>query len=268
MLAQRTLHRLRDLVSLLERRSRVVPDRQDVLAADADAADVVVPIDELLEDHRLRSGLVERGDQLLDGVDDEHVLPAPTGVGLEHGRHARVRNDVLPVQRELKVAQRPDVVDVRDVLLVGQHDGLRDRDAQTPRQRALEELLVRLPPEGVVDDDRPHQRDALQVRAEVGHLVRDAVDENRVTRLRVLGRAAQDSQLGADALGGPTLVDLVDERSREGVLASDQESDLLVSHHQPSARRSDDRRRVASHHLFPVGPIVRPAGPEIQLDVD
>src|SRR5207245_8382309 len=98
----------------------------------ADAAHVVVPVDELLQDHRLQAGLVVGGDELFDRVDDEDVFPPAAGVRLEHGGEARVRNQVLPVERKLQVAQRLHVVDGGNVLLVRQDDGLRNRHAQLP----------------------------------------------------------------------------------------------------------------------------------------
>src|SRR5207248_9762243 len=58
LVAELALDRPVDLVALFERRARVVADREYVLASDADAADVVVPVDELLQDHRLEAGLV------------------------------------------------------------------------------------------------------------------------------------------------------------------------------------------------------------------
>src|SRR5256714_5511664 len=69
--AQITFDRTADDIPLVERRRRVIPDRKDILATDGDAADVVLPLDELLKDHRLRpvsrresAGLVVRPDEL------------------------------------------------------------------------------------------------------------------------------------------------------------------------------------------------------------
>ena len=233
LIAQGAGGRVRDLVALFERRARVVADGEDVLAPDADAAHVVLPVDELLQDHRLQAAGVVGGDQLLDGVDDVHVLPASPGVRLEHRRQPGVGDDAFPVQRMLKVAQRLLVVDVGDVLLVGQDHGLGHRDAELARQRAFEELLIRLPPEGVVDDDGAHQRGALEVGAVVGDLVRDAVDDDGVRGFFELGGAAQHRQLRAHALGRATLVDHVDEGQRKRVFAPDQDSDFLCSHRRP-----------------------------------
>src|SRR2546421_4924516 len=142
-------------------------------------------------------------------------------------------DDALPVERVLQVAQRGVVVDVWDVLLVREDDGLRHRDPELARQRALEELLVRLPPEGVVDDRGAHQGRALQMRSVVGDLMRDAVDDHSVPGLLQLPRPTEDGELGRNSFGGAPLVDHVDERPREGVLASDQNPDDLVFAHRP-----------------------------------
>ena len=213
-----------------------------MLAPDADAADVVVPVDELLQDHRLEPGLVVGRDELLDRVDDEHVLPAAARVGLQHRRQARVADQRLPVQRELEVAERPLLVDVGDVLLVGQHDRLRHRDPELARERALEELLVRLPPEGVVDDHGAHEHRALQVGAVVGHLMGDPVHEHGVVLLGQLRGAAENRQLGADPLGRTAVVDEVEKRHRESVLASDQQADDLLFRHSPFPLRRPQAR--------------------------
>src|SRR5207247_991800 len=53
--AEVTFDRPADHVPLVERRGGVVADRQDILPSDGDATDVVLPFDELLEVHRLRS---------------------------------------------------------------------------------------------------------------------------------------------------------------------------------------------------------------------
>src|SRR5207245_7423027 len=75
LVAEPALNRVRGLVALFERRLGVVADREDVVASDADAPDVVVPVDKFLQDHRLQAGLVVRGDELLHRADDEDVLP-------------------------------------------------------------------------------------------------------------------------------------------------------------------------------------------------
>src|SRR5207245_2612502 len=103
----------------------------DVLSTDADAPDVVLPLDELLEDHRFRpvarcepTRLVVRPDELLLAVHAIDVLPTTAGVRLEDGGKAGVSEERIPVERVLPVAQRL-VRDLRDVRLVRPHRRLR-----------------------------------------------------------------------------------------------------------------------------------------------
>src|SRR5438094_685202 len=79
-----------DDVALVKRRRWVIADREDVLPSDGDASDVVLPLDELLQDHRLRPvprretpGLVVGPDQLVLRVDAIDVLPSAAGVRLQ-----------------------------------------------------------------------------------------------------------------------------------------------------------------------------------------
>src|SRR2546423_1087665 len=51
--AQFAFDRTTDDIALVERRRRVIADRKNILPTDGDAADVVLPLDELLKDHRL-----------------------------------------------------------------------------------------------------------------------------------------------------------------------------------------------------------------------
>src|SRR6185503_4224428 len=115
------------------------------------------------------------------------------------------------------------LVDVRDVRLVRQYDRLRYRHADLARERALEELLIRLPPERVVDHDGPHERCALEVRAVVRHLVADAVDDDRVLRLLELLCAAEHGHRGVHAVRRALLVHRLDEGRRESVLSADED---------------------------------------------
>jgi hypothetical protein len=57
------------------------------------------------------------------------------------------------------------------IALLGQEDRLRDRQAETRRDRVVEELVVRRPPEGIVDDVRAVQDGVLQRAAVVLDLV-------------------------------------------------------------------------------------------------
>src|SRR5438034_1264918 len=225
-----------DDVTLVERRRGVVADRKDILAADRDAADVVLPLDELLKDHRLRpvagrkrAGLVVGPDELLLGVDAIDVLPPAAGIRLQDRGQPRVLDERVPFERVLKVAKGL-VRDVGDVRLVREDDGLRHSDAELAREGALEELLVCFPPERVVHDNGSLQHRTFQMGAVIRDLVADPVDEHRVTLRLDLARATQNGHLGADALRGTLAVDRFDERARECVLAADEKADDLLGH--------------------------------------
>src|SRR5256885_9460131 len=134
-------------VPFVEWSGGVVANRKDVLPSDGDAPDVVLPLDELLKDHRLRpvsgrepAGLVVGPDELVLRVDSIDVLPSAAGVWLQDRGQARVLDERVPVERVLDVAQRV-IRDVGDVRLVRQDDGLRHGYAKFARKRALEELL-------------------------------------------------------------------------------------------------------------------------------
>ena len=63
-------------------------------------------------------------------------------------------------------------------------------------EREVEELIVRAPPEGVVDDDRSGKRRVLQVAAIEGNVVGDAIDDDVVGRGLRHPNFADDGQLG------------------------------------------------------------------------
>ncbi len=84
---------------------RAVLDDEDLLPPDADAAHVLVEVDELLERHHVEARGVVGAHQLLGVADDAHVLPAAAVGGLEDRGELHVVDDRLPRERELEVAQ-------------------------------------------------------------------------------------------------------------------------------------------------------------------
>ena len=97
-----------------------------------------------------------------------------------------------------------------NVILLRQQNRLRNRHAKFRRQRIVEELVVGRPPERIVDDDRPFERQTLQRGAIERHLVRDAIDYQVVTRRIVVANAAEHQVLSRDfALAA--LVDVSDQ---------------------------------------------------------
>ena len=246
---------------------RIVLHRQHVLLAEAQAADELIPLDELLHDHRQQARLVVVVDQLVERAADVHVLPAAAVRVLEDARHADVVDDRLPVERILEVAQALVVLDARDVLLVRQRHRLGAGDAEPRGERRAEELVVGRPHERVVDDRRALQHGVLEVGPVVRHLVRDAIDDHVVRHGLVHRRAAELHELGGHAL--VAAVDFVDEPRRKRPLAADDQTDLV---HVPlslvTVFHNVERLVVAAdvdpNHVAPVRPVVRPAIPDAQ----
>src|SRR5579885_3807497 len=92
-------------VAPLERRVRVVANGLDLGASKADAAHVLLEVDELLHDHLELSGLVVAAHEIRHVVDLVDVPPAPADGRLQDGRAPDVVEHALPIQRRLKVAQ-------------------------------------------------------------------------------------------------------------------------------------------------------------------
>src|SRR6516225_5485074 len=103
------------------------------------------------------------------------VLPSPAAEGFEEGWKADVAENSVPVQGVNQVAHGL-LVGVGGKLLVGQDDGARHRDADPGGQGVVEKLVVRTPPEGVIDDDGAAQDRVLEVGAIEGDILRDAVN--------------------------------------------------------------------------------------------
>ncbi len=162
-------------------------------------------------------------EELVRSVHPVDVLPAAAGERLEVGREADVVEDRLPVERVGEVAHRL-LVGVGRMLMGGEEDGLRHRDADLGRQAVVEELLVGAPPEGVVDHRRSIERGVLQVGAVERDVLRDAVDDHRVSRRLALHELVDPHRLGDDAVD-PLGVDAVDQRVGEGVLLAEQDAD-------------------------------------------
>ena len=140
---------------------RVVLDGHDVGATDTDAAHELVEVDEFLQDHGQRVRLVVGADQLVDRVDLVHVLPAAAPGVLEDSGQPDIGDDGVPVQRIVQVAQTlaDDALDIR---LVGQDQRSGRRDSQAGNQAGAEELVVRAPPERVVDGVRALEQRVLR----------------------------------------------------------------------------------------------------------
>src|SRR5690348_8363783 len=181
----------------------------------------MIPLDELLDDHRQLAGGVVMREEIVEGAADVHVAPS-TAMGIfQYAGETHVINDAVPVDGVFEISQTLIVLDAGDVFLVRQRDGARAGDAERRRERRVEELVVRRPHERVVDDDRSLEDGVLQEGPIIRDLVRDTVDDHRVVDQVVHRRSAKLDVLGDDTL--TAAIDFFDERRREGPLAADYE---------------------------------------------
>ena len=72
---------------------------------------------------------------------------------LQDARQPDIVDDTVPVDGIFQIAQTLIMLDAGNVFLVRQRDRARAGDAEACRERRVEELVVRRPHEGVVDDD-------------------------------------------------------------------------------------------------------------------
>src|SRR5262249_1391874 len=131
--------------------------------------------------------------KLLEVVHAMHVLPAAAVGRLQDRRKSDVARERLPIERELQVAERPLGVDAFHVRFLWEHDGARNRDADARGERVAEKLVVRAPPEWVVDDVRAGQRRRFQKETVERHLVAQPVDDDTVFVKSVLPEALLDA---------------------------------------------------------------------------
>src|SRR5262249_44576573 len=104
-------------------------------------------------------------------------------------------------------------------VLLRQHDRARYGHADARGERVAEELVVRTPPERIVDAYRAAEGSRFEVETVVLHLVADAIDEHRVRTCETFGGAADLRELGNDAR---PLVATLEERLGEGLFPADQ----------------------------------------------
>ena len=96
--------------------------------------------------------------------------------------------------------------------LLGKHHRLRAGDAQAGGQAGFEELVVGGPHEGIVDHVAALQNGVLEIRAVVGHLVRNAIYQHGIGAGLIHAGTAQFGVLGCHP--GVAAVDLFDKRRR------------------------------------------------------
>src|SRR5437879_11240011 len=147
--------------------------------------------------------------------------PATPEERLQDGGTPDIVQQRVPLNRVFQIAQGlgSDVHVLRVGLLWQQHR-LRDGHAELLRRRSVEEFIVGRPPKRIVDDVGALQHGVLQIAAIVGHLMRDAVDNDSVARWFARGRRADTHTFSADAFRSAEIVDPADERRGKTVLPS------------------------------------------------
>jgi len=158
----------------------IVLDGIDHFPADAEAANELLPVNELLGDHRQESGPIVIVEQLLQALAQVHFFPAASVRVLEDARKSHVVDHRLPIEREHQIAKALGVDDAGHILLVGEHYGPRAREAQRARQGGTEELVVGRPHERIVDDGDALKSGVLEVGPIERDLVGDPIDDDSI----------------------------------------------------------------------------------------
>src|SRR5208282_243575 len=165
-----------------------------------------------------------------------HVLPAAARVRLQKRRKSNIDKYLFPIQR---IDQIPHGFfgRIRRMLVMRQDHRRRNRHAHLIRQRIVKKLVVRRPPERIVDHRRPLQHRVLQICPVERNVLRNAVNDH-VVLLRLIHPDATNLH----KLGGNTRslhrVDLLDQSRRKGIFHTKKKSDFLVRHNQCPQSRS------------------------------
>ncbi len=101
--------------------------------------------------------------------------------------------------------------------MVGKQDCFRNGNADLRRQGIVEELIVRAPPERVVDDNGAPEDSVLEIGAIEGDIVGDAIDDHPIAaRLRHPDTA--DVDVFGIHIRHPQGIDPLYHRTGEGIL--------------------------------------------------
>ena len=182
----------------------------------------MIPLDELLHDHRQLARRVVVREQIVERAADVDVTPAAAVRVLENARQPDIARDAIPVDRIFEITQALIVLDAGEVFLVRQRDGAWAGDTERRRQRRVEELVVRRPHERIVDDDSALKHGVLEEGPVVGDLVRDPVDDHRVVDQLVHRRSAELDVFRDDAFTAS--IHFLDERRRKRPLPTDNQT--------------------------------------------
>ena len=170
-----------------------------------------------------------------------HIPPTAPVHRLQKRRKPDVRKHRVPVQRKLQIPHRP-LRRPRGIVLMRQNHRRRRGHAQLRCQRIVEKLIVRRPPERIIDDRRPVQHRMFQKCPVKRNVVRDAIHNHRPRR-----RPIQPNRPNLHKLRRNPVeilpVDLFHQRARKSILHAEQHADLFHVGHLSSSCT----KRVRAH---------------------
>ncbi len=146
-------------------------------------------------------------------------------MGFEEGGKADVVEDAVPVEGKLQVAQRA-LVNLWRKFFVRKENSLGDGYAEFVARAKLKNLSSADHQKGLLMTCVPVRTAFFRERAIEGHVVRDAIDDDRVARGLGHVHAADMDELGADAFDLHR-VDPVDEGAGKGIFHSKKNTNLL-----------------------------------------
>src|SRR6266550_5563442 len=111
------------------RLTRVVSHDHHFFLSDTIAPDKLVEINELLQGHAERSGLVIFSPKLFKRVHTRNIFPTATVEGFKDSGQSHIVDYPLPVERKLQITQA-FIADSLHVILLGEEHSLRDGDSQ------------------------------------------------------------------------------------------------------------------------------------------
>ena len=145
------------------RTARIVLHDVHLLLSNDITAEIFLKLNRALECHAKIARLIVRAEEILGRVDVIHVAPTATIKRFEKSRKLDVLKNLIPIHGIDQVAHRL-IGRPRRMLLVRKDHGRRNSDPKLFSQRVVKELVVRAPPEGVIDDDGAVECGILQVR--------------------------------------------------------------------------------------------------------
>ncbi len=207
--------------------SRVIGHDVDLLLAHHIAAEILLEIDRFLIHHAQVAGVIVGLEKLAAIVNVVDIAPTAAIDRLQESMLSHILEDTVPVQRVFQVAHGA-VGRSLGVQLVGQDHRRWHGHAQLPGERVVEKLVIRRPPERVVDDGCAMERGMLQQGAIKRNVVRDAIHNDRVTRAFIEVYRACFDKLRSNAIDAKR-VDTLDQSAGKTVFHSKQHTDFFHS---------------------------------------